>query len=337
MLHQTRQELEDWLKEPVGIIGESKFSPKRVTVGTIQTLSQSSHTSEYFDWSETIQTMVVDELHVMLGNRSFKVLEAIQPRAVYGLTASLQMTRKEVRLQVYAFSGPVLFNFPISEGQKLGVLAQGAYISVKFPETIPVTDQTAATIYSAEVVCNKKKTDVVHSFLKKAIGQDKYAVVLCERIKHVHNLSVSCSDIEHQLAYGEVKVEDRQDAQKDFEVGDIKLIIANKVFKKGVNIKRLDLIMDVAEMSNPNDVTQKFGRGVRLHKDKESLLYIDIGTKGSNNLGKAAKARKRAAKKLGVPCYELLIEPTDSVEDIVEDLWALSQKALGKLPVKATS
>jgi superfamily II DNA or RNA helicase len=78
------------------------------------------------------------------------------------------------------------------------------------------------------------------------------------------------------------------------DAGKANLIIANQVFKKGINIKRVDLIIDCAQRSNKNDVLQKFGRGVRLHSDKKGLLYVDIAT--VPQMEKQARSRYNALK-----------------------------------------
>jgi superfamily II DNA or RNA helicase len=129
---------------------------------------------------------------------------------------------------------------------------------------------------------------------------NRHAVVLANRKKHVKDLDDVMAGIPHRLAYGDVDVEARNEAKELFEDEDIKLIIESGVFKKGVSIKRIDAIIDTAEMKSKNDAVQKFGRGLRLHKDKDELVYIDFGTAGDGRFGKAATSRRRAFKQAGI-------------------------------------
>jgi superfamily II DNA or RNA helicase len=86
------------------------------------------------------------------------------------------------------------------------------------------------------------------------------------------------------------------------------VIIASKVFKKGISINRLDLIIDAAGRKNREDAVQKFGRGVRRHKHKRGLIYLDISDTDyrdkerdeKNPLAKAARRRKKALKAAGI-------------------------------------
>ena len=86
---------------------------------------------------------------------------------------------------------------------------------------------------------------------------------------------------------------------KDFEHDEFRLILANVVFSKGIDIKRVDAIIDAAAKRNPDDALQKFGRGVRLHKDKKRLLYYDVADVG-NRFEDAAKERRKAFERAGI-------------------------------------
>jgi superfamily II DNA or RNA helicase len=81
------------------------------------------------------------------------------------------------------------------------------------------------------------------------------------------------------------------------------------VFKKGVDIKRVDLIINASGKPSVNDAIQIFGRGVRTHKDKDGFICIDIYDfdsrdkergKRKNWLHKAAKRRMRALRSAGI-------------------------------------
>jgi superfamily II DNA or RNA helicase len=301
LLYQQRQELEEWLHEPVGVVGDSEFRPARVTVATIQTLNLHAQRKDFVKWYGGIDLVVVDELHEALAKRNFNVLQRIKPVAIFGLTATLQLGQKETRSKAYAFAGPVIFRFPIEEGVKRGVLAQGYALQLLFePQSMEEESDDYQNELAIQVTENPVKLDACKGLVRELLRADRHVVLLVDRVQHLHDLDRDLQDFPHALAYGAVGVKDRQQARLHFEDDDIRLIIANKVFRKGVSIKRIDAMVDMAEGKSKNDAVQKFGRGLRLHKDKSELIYVDFGTQGAGRFAKAAVSRRRALKAAGI-------------------------------------
>jgi len=301
LLYQQQKELASWLGEDVGYVGDSEYKPKRVTVATIQTLNLYRNDPQFTKWYACVEVMVVDELHEQLSKRDFNVLEAIEPVAIFGLTATLQLKHKETRMRAYSFAGPVIFSFPIAEGVKRGVLTKGYALQLLFaPDEALSDDVDYRTELEARVLQNDMKLVTCEELVRLLLLMDRHVVVLTERVAHLKDVSDVLRDIPHGLAYGEVPVEVRSDVKREFEDEEIKVIVTNKVFKKGVNIKRIDAMIDLAEGKSKNDPVQKFGRGLRLHPAKDELIYIDIGTDGKGRFARRAAIRRKALRDAGI-------------------------------------
>lgn len=296
LLHQSAKELEQWLREPVGIVGEGTCVLERVTVATSQTLSLHKKDRKFSQWFKRIQIVLVDELHEQMGRRNFKVLEEIEPIACFGLTATLELGRKPVRMKAWSFCGPVVFSFPIMEATERHIVTEGKVLQLLFPRVDSEATYKGMQGYldeqSLEVLKNQKKLLALRKICGVMLKEDKYVLVLAQRIKHVDRLSRKLQKPNYAIQ-GNVKRGVRDESKAGFEQGDCKLMIASTVFKKGVSIRRVDGMIDVAEGGSKNDALQKYGRGVRLHEDKDCLYYIDIGTDGGR-FGTRAKRRRRA-------------------------------------------
>ena len=293
LLFQQREEIEMWLGEHVGIVGDSQFDVARITVATIQTLHKHRKRPEFRKWFATLDAMVVDELHEQLANRNFTLLESIQPTAVFGMTATLQMKHKEVRYKAWAFAGPVLFEFPIKEGMDTGVLERGEVLQILFPEE-EVGDEGELT---SQVLVNDRKLLACRKITDYLLLNERYVLLLVDRLRHLDDVNNIMQHIPHRVACGAVDSKERKKAYAMFEKGEVRLLIANKVMKKGVNIKRLDAVIDMAEMNSKNDALQKLGRAARRHRDKDGFLYIDFGTQGKERFAKRAASRRNAFRK----------------------------------------
>lgn len=317
LLYQQRDELAQWLGEEVGVVGDQEFNPKRVTVGTIQTLSKRADRVEFKRWYDIIRLMVVDELHEQLAKRDFYVLQRVEPLAVYGLTATLQLRKKEVRLKAFAFAGPVIYEFPISVGVERGVLTKGYALQLLFPVRMDEGAKYQEEL-RGEVLENDLKLECCRALVIELIEKaGRHVTVLTERVQHLKDVEGMFADLRRGVAYGSVPVAERRKAVSSFEREAIDLLVANKVFKKGISIKRIDAMIDMAEGKSSNDVVQKFGRGLRLHPDKREFLFIDFGTvKG--RFGRNARARRTTMRKAGIRV--VVAEPVTSADKAVKAL-----------------
>jgi superfamily II DNA or RNA helicase len=102
-----------------------------------------------------------------------------------------------------------------------------------------------------------------------------------------------------------------------FEDGTIRLMIASGVFKDGINLKRVDTIIDMTEWPGKDDTLQKFGRGVRKHIDKDGLLYIDYATRGGR-FRKTGVSRSNAWANAGLPVKKVKVHSVTDALDAVK-------------------
>jgi superfamily II DNA or RNA helicase len=299
LLEQAKDEIEEWTHEDVGYVGKSIFEPQRITVATIQTMHKHRDKRYFREWTDKLAdgVVIIDEIHVQMARRNFDVVERIEPIAVYGLTATLQLNHKDVALRAYAISGPVIYRYGLQKGQESGVLSEGICASLKYTNVsyskkrsgmrleantrkgnaslavhpIPYQDN-----YRRKITENAERNALLEFLVRELRNRKYYTILLLNRVAHLKEMSHRLSDIPHRIVYGEKKVEERRGAVSKFEQGKVRVILSNRVFKKGINIKRLDAIIDGAAMKSQNDAQQKYGRGVRLHEHKLGLMYFDI-------------------------------------------------------------
>jgi superfamily II DNA or RNA helicase len=321
LLKQAKEELEGLLGEKVGEIGNQVFDRKRITVATIQTIHRHRLDPDYVPWNKTLQVILIDEVHLALNRRNFQTIAVIQPPVIFGLTATLELKKKRIAMRSFDLCGPVVFEYPLKQGVKEEFLSKGIGILVQTERPLKTEKfrgyswwarrQFYRAKYREEyqnlIVEGKGRNRLIQSLVKEAHRQGKYTIVLVERIQHLKDLSALMGDMPHHLVYGAKKVEQRVQSKVKFEAGRIRILLVNKVFKKGVNIKKVDVLIDGAAMKSRNDAVQKYGRGVRLADGKVGLIYLDIADVG-NRFESAAKSRRTALKKLGVPLYKVSSE-----------------------------
>jgi superfamily II DNA or RNA helicase len=337
LLDQARKDIAEHLGERIGKVGESHFRLGRVTVGTIQTLHAHRKDKKFLQWFKHIDVIAIDEVHTMLGKSNFDVMTIAKPLATIGLTATLGLSQKQTRLKAYSLCGPVLYEYPIKKGMKDEVLSQGIGVQLCYANHIAdIAGYSANEAYDTYIVNNAERNHIITRLVSKANKLGKYTIVLVDRLKHLEDLSkrLDKKDILHKVVSGtfkgkHIKVSERIKHVSKFEKGKIRVILANKVMKKGVDIKRVDIVINATGRKSKNDAIQIFGRGVRKHKDKAGLIYIDIAdidTERRNWFYKASKSRIKALKQIGISIQK--IDYTDELRMI--DIFKKAEKLLHK-------
>jgi len=303
LLEQAKADIEKQSGEKVGVIGDKRFDPKRITVATIQTLNRHKRDKTYAKWQRLVEVVIIDELHMAMNRRNIDVVAALQPLACFGLTATLQLTKAEVRLRAAELCGPIIYEYSLEEGTSQKHLTPGIGVGVDLVREIP-KHWPYIDAYDKFVVRSKQRNECIEALIREGVKRKKFVVCLVERVKHVERLMKRMKDLKVAAVYGKIKKTDRMYSKSQFEKEKLQVLICNKVFKKGVDIKRADVIIDAASMKSTNDARQKYGRGVRLHEAKQGLIYFDLGDRKpeglDNRFQRSAASRRRALKAQGV-------------------------------------
>jgi len=336
LLEQSRREISKELAEPVGKIGESEFSPQRITVATAQSLFIHRARKDYKKWMRRQQVVIVDELHTAINRRTFTFLESLNAPVIFGLTATLQTELEHIKMTAYSLAGPVIFRFPLETATKEKYLTKGIVVQLQLRTTIK-----EATAWSEEqekfirapieeyreLAGNKLRNEVIKNLTTAAVRNGRRVVILVEWVNHIKRLSrLLPADIEYRSVHGAIGVKDRQKAITDFENGKVSVIVANRVFSKGIDIRSVDFIIDGTAGKSANSAVQRYGRGVRLYKGKTNLIYVDIADEG-NRFKTASKARFKAFRKAQIQIQRI---PYRSGMDLDRLITVATRLAIGR-------
>ena len=331
LLEQARQEMGKVLGEEIGVVGKSLFMPKRVTVATVQTLHRYRAKREFVKWFKTVEVVVIDEIHLAINKRNLDVIHTIKPKAVFGLTATLELEKPHVRMLATALAGPVIFRYPLQTGVAEGFLSRGLVCKLLFTdllkgkgsgyESTKTSPKNVCSLYDSNgkiwiptgsdaaeyryhIVLNKQRNDLVEALARESVRRGRRTVVLAERLAHLRVLTKRLKDVPHARISGAQEDEERFAAKTRMDSGKLPLILASRVFGKGIDIRSVDTIIDAGATPGRNGTIQRYGRGARKAEGKHGLLYIDISDVGSK-FAEAARNRTNALKELGTEILEI--------------------------------
>lgn len=302
LLEQARRAIQEVAQEQVGVVGGGKFTPKRITVATVQTLSQRRRATQVAQIQPDV--VVIDEIHEAINDRTWKVLELLKPKAVFGLTATLQMKKKAIRYQATAMAGPVIYTYPLEEGVKQGFLSRGVVVRVVRAfglDAKALAYQSRDERYDEQIVDNRTRNQFVAGLARESAGKGHPTIVLVERIRHLENLEQAMAGFPFVVLSGQDSKEARMDAIQSMRRGELKVILTNRIFGKGVDIPNLEVTIDATGRSSHNQAQQRLGRNSRKTEAKKGFLHFDIADKRLE----ATKERLVAYRRLKVPIVDV--------------------------------
>lgn len=328
LLEQTRRELEAALNEKVGVVGKSAFVPERITVATIQTLHRHRSKSPFQKWFKTLDVLIIDEIHIALNRRNFDIVTQIKPSAVFGLTATLELEKPHIFFPAVALAGPVIFEYPIQQGVEEKYLSSGVIVRLFFDDPLKgqapgywttrvehqkevrhfVPNESIPAQYRYHVILNRARNDCIEALARESVRRGHRMIVLVERRAHLAVLDHRLKDINHRTLSGLDAPELRLAAMRAMDAGTLPLILASRVFSRGVDVKSVDVIVDGAALPGRNSAIQRYGRGARKAEGKERILYINIADRG-NPYESAARLRLKALRETGSPVVDVTWKP----------------------------
>lgn len=261
---------------------EDKHNNCNVVIANLGIL-QSKNTD--LSWIEDIDILVVDEVHKLRrGNEINKILKKIKTPVRFGFTGTMPEDLLD-QWNIIGKIGPIIYeknSYQLRlESFVSHVTAVICELNYNHKPLYPETNYNASDKYRAEtdfLIKNKFR----NSFIAKVISKiNKNALILVDYIEHglilEETLKSSLADKKVYFIRGEVEVEEREKIRKLMELSnDIVIVAISKIFSTGINIKNLHYIVFGGGGKAKIKILQSIGRGLRLHKDKDKLIIIDI-------------------------------------------------------------
>jgi superfamily II DNA or RNA helicase len=227
-------------------------SPDYVDVRTYQGIKDYSILNDY-------DIVVFDECHHVAAATLYKIAMKLKEQVVVGLSATPTREDNE-EMKMYGALGKIVYQISLRELINQGYLCDA---NVMWIDLAPLDDklENYQDYYTEYIVNNDERNNAIVSMCdtKKIlilVGQidhgkmlldmlkDKDAVFLCSKSKEM--------DVEHRI------------------------IIATSIFDEGVDLPDREVIIMAAGGKSSVKCTQRIGRVLRTHPDKNKALIIDF-------------------------------------------------------------
>lgn len=318
---QLVETLETSLHVPIGKIGAGIVDPKDVTVAMVQTVARLFNPKLKKDRDEdddldiedpealmefirSRDCVLVDECHRINGGQYEAALRNCNAFYRFGLSATPFRT-DQADILLDAYTGPRFIDVTASYLIEQGYLAAPTIYLVPFKHKKQPSELSYAELYTATVVENAGRNDLIVDLVRKAVDSGKTVLVAITRVEHGHILEKLLQAVESTtiFAHGKVDSKDRQKILKELDQKVRKVVISTTVFGEGVDVPSLSVIINAKAAESPVDSMQLAGRALRITPTKKTATVIDVVDTGCRFLSKHADSRAETYR--GEPKYNV--------------------------------
>jgi len=261
----------------VGHVGDGRAELDRdIVFASVQTLSRTAFL-ERNDLSR-FDYVVIDEFHHAAADSYVRLLDALSPRFLLGLTAT--PFRGDHRDLLELCDGNLAYQVGLFEAIALGWLVPFRYFGVA--DTVVYDDALLTTrrTYDARKLTGRFNTP---ERAKLAIDRfrehpSRAALGFCVSIEHATFMAewFNAKGIPAAAVHSGDGSIDRTRAVNDLAGDRLRVLFTVDLFNEGVDIPSIDLVMFLRPTESMTVFMQQLGRGLRLHPSKPSLTVLDF-------------------------------------------------------------
>ena len=296
-------------KKKTEIIGEYHGAKKNcsglVDVAMIQSLYKGGLVEDFI---KDYGMVIVDEAHRVPAVSYEGVLQQVQAKYVYGLTAT--PSRKDGRTPILFFEcGPVRYRTDAKELAKNRPFDH--YMIPRFTslQKTSVRDEKSFTALVSGIVLDADRNRLIVDDVRAALDQGRKPIILSDRTEHVialaEELSKSCDNVITLLGK-QSKLEKQEATERLDKLPDdasFVLIATGKLVGEGFDYPRLDTLFLAVPISWEGRIAQYAGRLHRIYEGKNDVHIYDYIDSSISMLDNMYHKRIKGYKAIG---YQIL-------------------------------
>jgi len=232
---------------------------------------------KFNDFINSYGLVIMDECHHCGSNTSIEVMERVNSRYVYGVSATPKRGDNLEKI-VYMLLGPIRHSYTAKERAKEQGI--GYYVYPRFTRVID-TNETRNDISAAYnlISNNKLRNEMIVNDTRQVIADGRTPLILTrykEQAKNLFDILSGAADYVF-LLYGDNSDRENSEIRKKLKEvlceKSIILIATGQKIGEGFDFPRLDTLMLAAPVSFDGRLEQYVGR---LHRDYEGKKYVVV-------------------------------------------------------------
>lgn len=285
LMYNAGEEAEKWFgKHNVGYCGDGKLQlGKFFTTATRQTFKE--HVDE---WGTSYDMVILDEVHHLselprtdkygkeygeYGQIFSKIYAPIRA----GITATYP-DQESAKFAIEGLIGPLLEEFTINQAREEGYMAKPTIKIKKVTHSNKVQDlRDYQKVYEWGVVRRLERNKIIVDILKEHQKKNESVLIMVTKIVHGQLLEKLCKThgIKIEFVYSVTDSQSR-DLIKHLLNDKQTNVICTDVWKEGINIPELNVVINASGGKSDLKTLQVIGRGLRKTNKKSELIIYDF-------------------------------------------------------------
>lgn len=278
--------------------------------------------------------IICDECHHAAAPQLELVLKSAPAKYVYGLSATPERSDGLTRA-LFMLCGPLRYVIdPKKQAIQQGIqrIVRPRFTGIRLPAYEP-----GATFNQIlDLLCaHAARNELIVSDALEAASNGRHPLVLSKRKKHAEELFRLLKDRGHEpiLLTGEIDAKERKailNSLPCFEREHRIIVATESLLGEGFDLSYLDTLLIATPISWDGSITQQAGRLHRSHEGKRRVEIFDYVDLSIPMLARMYQKRLKTYAKLGYevytaedsgqPDYNILIEPTNAIEVLINDI-----------------
>jgi superfamily II DNA or RNA helicase len=269
--------------DEIGIIGDGQFKPGDwATIAIVASVHSKLTKNDKRMWDVLNRTdlLFCDEVHRAGSNTWFEVLKSCDAFFRFGLSGTPMMRSDGADLRLIAAMGPVLVEVKNKELIERGISSevQIQMLPIRKPDIPKGTPYQDA--YAAGIVENVYRNRSLCVLVDRFVSQGLKVLMLVRELRHGWAIDKRLwtykqkSFLTHQFIHGKESTAARQQALKDFDTGDLMVLIATSILDEGVDVPNIDVLVMCGGGKSSIKTLQRVGRGIRRGSTGK-LIVVD--------------------------------------------------------------
>ena len=278
--------------------------------------------------------IICDECHHAAAPQLELVLKSAPAKYVYGLSATPERSDGLTRA-LFMLCGPLRYVIdPKKQAIQQGIqrIVRPRFTGIRLPAYEP-----GATFNQIlDLLCaHAARNELIVSDALEAASNGRHPLVLSKRRKHAEELFRLLKDRGHEpiLLTGEIDAKERKailNSLPCFEREHRIIVATESLLGEGFDLSYLDTLLIATPISWDGSITQQAGRLHRSHEGKRRVEIFDYVDLSIPMLARMYQKRLKTYAKLGYevytaedsgqPDYNILIEPTNAIEVLINDI-----------------
>ena len=277
---------------------------------------------KFNDFINCYGMVIMDECHHAASNTSMAILQKINAKYVYGVSATPKRADSMDKI-IYMLLGPLRHRYTALErAQEQGI---GHYFVPRYTRVVDTVDSKDDINKAYSLIStNKVRNEMIVSDVKKCIAQNKTPVILTRFKEHARLLyNALKNEADHVfLLYGDNSDKENTDIRTRLKqvlrTESLILVATGQKIGEGFDFPRLDVLMLAAPVSFEGRLEQYIGRLNRDYEGKEAVYVYDYIDSHVRLLNKMYGKRLRTYKRTG---YSIWIgdEETKQITNAIYD------------------